>query len=351
MGPGLLARAIHCLLPYGEGGPCAPRWYDIQMDGMYLSRDEISSTRNFSSDGIAGDILLSTDDLEFTEELGFRFTGSMLIFAGSNLELTYFGLFNWADQAVNRPAQFPDDVFSVMSNFGLDPFGGFDETDRAFQHSIAYSSTIDNFELNVRKRYTGPNCRVQYSWLCGVRYVYLLEDFQYLTIGGDEDPVQPGLQSRGSMDYDIQARNSLTGFQIGGDLWTTLIPGVRIGADLKAGIYGNYANQSTLIEATTTNPAQTNFYREDVDGNDLAMIAEANLMWIYHLGPHWTVRAGYTLLYLEGVALAPENFNATPPNILTPAGGGAFNSTRVPTISDGGNAFYHGGFAGVEWVW
>ncbi|MDA1052572.1 MAG: BBP7 family outer membrane beta-barrel protein [Planctomycetota bacterium] len=347
--PGLGARFLSRLLPYGEGGQCAPRWYDITMDGMYLSREKASRTIDFASDGINGDILLSTNDLNFDQELGFRFTGAHQIFAGATLEFTYFGLLDWSTSAVNRPPQFEDDIFSVLSDFGNinTPFG-FDETDRSRQQSLAYSSSVDNFELNVRKRFTAPNCRLQYSWLAGVRYLYLLEDFTYFTLGGDADLVTPGLQSRGSMNYGIDARNSLTGFQIGGDAWLNLVPGVNVGADIKAGVYGNYVNQSTNILATTTSPASATTFVETLNSYDISMIADANMYFMWRLGPHWTVRAGYNFMFMDGVALAPENFNTVAPNIFT---GGVPTATRVPTLNDNGNVFYHGGFGGIEFMW
>ena len=341
-------RLIARLLPYAEGGQCAPRWYDATLDAMFLTRENAGRNIDFSSDGINGNPLLSTNDLDFQEELGFRFTGAHQIFAGATAEFTYFGLFNWDTAAVNRPAQFPNDIYSVLSQFGLDRFGGFDETDAAFQHSLSYSSTIDNFELNIRKRFTAPNCRLQYSWLAGVRYVYLLEDFGYNTIGGDDDLVTPGLQSRGSMNYNVRARNSLTGFQVGGDGWLNLTPGVNIGADIKAGVYGNYAVQNTNVLATTTTPAAATTFNESVHANDVAFVGDANFYFNWRLGPHWTIRAGYNFLFIDGVALGSENFNTAPPNILS---GGVSTQTRVPTINDNGNAFYHGGFGGVEYMW
>jgi hypothetical protein len=348
-GSGFAARFLSRLLPYAEGGQCAPRWYDITMDGVYLTREKASRTVDFASDGINGDIILSTDDLEFDEELGYRMTAAHQIFAGATLEFTYLGLLDWSTAAVNRPAQFQDDIFSVLSDFGNinTPFG-FDETDRSRQQSLSYSSSIDNFELNVRKRFTAPNCRLQYSWLAGVRYLYLLEDFTYFTLGGDADLVTPDLQSRGLMNYNVGARNSLTGLQVGGDAWLNLVPGVNVGADIKAGVYGNYVNQTTNILATTTVPAAGTTFVEDVDNYDIAMIADANLYFMWRLGPHWTARAGCNFMFIEGVALAPENFNTIAPNIFT---GGVPAAARVSSLNENGNVFYYGGFGGLEFMW
>jgi hypothetical protein len=45
---------------------------------------------------------------------------------------------------------------------------------------------------------------------------------------------------------------------------------------------------------------------------------------------------------VDGVALASENFNATPP-VLSPL--------HVPRLNDNGNVFYHGWNVGCEYMW
>ena len=366
-GLGFGGRVLSRLLPYAEGGKCAPRWYDFTLDGMYLTRENAGRNTIFSSDGVLGNPVLSTNDLDFDNELGFRFTGARQIFAGATAEFTYFGLFNWTSSGVvtRDPADFPpitgggggpfaDDLYSIVSDFGNinTPFG-FDQTDRARQHSLSYSSTIDNFELNIRKRFTAPNCRLQYSWLAGIRYLYLLEDFGYRTIGGGGDAAaMPPVPPRGSLDYDIRARNSLTGFQLGGDSWLNLVPGVNVGADIKAGVYGNYASQSSnIVSVLSANPPamptpQVLQGNETVHTNDIALVADANLYFMWRLGPHWTVRAGYNFLFLDGVVLGSEQFSAqTARDVINGTAIG------VPTANDNGSIFYHGGFFGAEWMW
>ena len=342
---GLLTNWLAGLLPFPEGGRCAPRWYDIQLDALYLTREEVSRTVDFASTGVNGPIALSTDSLDFDHQLGMRLTGSLQFFAGSNIELTYFGLFNWATG--DYIADPTGNLFSVYSNFGLNPGGppaGFDETDRSTLQQITYSSTIDNFEINFRKRWQGPNCRVQGSWLAGVRYVYLLEDFGYNTIGGDNPATPNPNDFLGGSNTLVTTRNSLTGFQLGGDLWSAIIPGVLIGGEAKAGVYGNYGNQSTNILASTTTPPATTFL-ESADINDIAFVAEASLQYIYRISPQWTLGGSYNVFYLDGVALAPENFNTSaPPNLQ-----GA--SARTVTYNDNGNVLYHGFGTRLEYIW
>jgi hypothetical protein len=331
-GPGVLGSMcayLPSVLPYGEGGCCAPRWFDISAEYVYLNRDNTGRRVNFTSDGLLGNIILSSDSLDFDPQGGVRLTGALQVWAGGTVELGYLGLINWStSSSVVDPT---DDLWGPFTQFGaiLPPI---DEVDRARYHGISYSSSIDSFELNFRKRWTGPNCRLQGSWMAGVRYVYLLEDFEFFTQGG-------GNPSRGSMDYDIRTMNSLTGFQLGGDLWTCIIPGISFGGMLNAGVYGNAAAQRTHILATTS--AGLNLTKEETDEHEAAsLIAEGGLMLIYRTSPHWTVKGGYTFLYFDGVALAPENFNSIDPAVRP----GTF-------VNDNGHAFYHGFTGGIEWMW
>ena len=198
----------------------------------------------------------------------------------------------------------------MISDFGTDPLDGFPQTDYSQYQSIAYSSSIDSFELHLRKRWIAPNCRVQGSWLAGVRYLYLLEDFRYLTVGAD-DPAT-GFPV-GDMTYDVRTKNSVTGFQLGGDLWTSIVPGISLGGELKGGIYGNYAQQGTHIVATDTDPVFVRDASVGDTGSDAAFVGQGNIMLVYRTSPNWAIRTGYTFLYVDGVALAPENFTPDPP--------------------------------------
>jgi hypothetical protein len=307
---------------------------------MYMARDDVSRRIDFTADGPGPGptIIMSTDDLKFEEQVGLRFNAALQVFATATAEFTYYGLFDWSSSASRADAM--GGLYSPISQFATFPPLGFSQTDNAISHSIAYSSTIDNFELNFRRRFTAPNCRVQASIMAGVRYFYLLEEFRYFTEGLDLDLVTPGNQA-GTMDYNIRARNSLTGFQIGGDLWSSIIPGIKAGGEIKAGAYGNYGNQTTSI--VVTEPSAS--FLENVDANDIALIADANMMVIWRVNPNWTIRVGYHVLYLDGVILAPEQFNGNaPPNLVNP-------SLRLSTKNDNGKALYHGGFAGLEWMW
>ena len=79
------------------------------------------------------------------------------------------------------------------------------------------------------------------------------------------------------------------------------------------------------------------------DQTDAAILAEAGLIALFRVTPRLTLRGGYTAMYMDGVALATENFNTTS-SPFAQAG-------RNVTIDNQGEAFYHGANLGFTWMW
>ncbi len=330
-GGGLLGDLIGLVGPDGAGGCAAPRWFDINVDFMLLKRDRVSRLTEFSSNGIAGPVVLDSNDLKFYEAPGFRFQSMLQMGAGSDIEFTYFGTFSWNSHAtVNGNGT----LFSAMSQYGTLPFNGFSETDNGDRHEINYKTTFDNFEVNYRNRWLAPNSRYQGSWLVGVRYFSLNEKLNYDTFSSINSA---------QMNYYDHVLNNLTGAQIGGDMWICLLPGLRIGGELKAGVYGNHAISNTTITGTSLPGG----YQERLKSNDVAFIGDGQLLATYKVNQQWTLKLGYQFLVADGVALAIENFNATPPAVFFPPPG----VNRTPSINDNGSVLYHGMVAGAEWMW
>jgi hypothetical protein len=285
--------------------------------------------------------VLSTSDIDFDEEPSFRFSAMMQVGPGSNVEFTYFGLFFWDEQATaaSLDANPANRLFSVFSGFGTDPVAGFAETDESDFQSLDYESSFDSFEVNFRQRWVAPNCRYQGSWLVGVRYFKLDEEFHYFTQSID-NAVDPTVLIP-SFNNDIIVHNNMTGVQVGGDLWMCILPGLRVGGELKGAVLGNrVAVENRLAVNTGLAPVV-----EDISESDVSFLAQADLLLTYRLNYNWTFRGGYQFLYLDQVALASENFNPVAPAILDPT------STRVPLLDDDGDVFYHGWFAGLEFMW
>jgi hypothetical protein len=76
-------------------------------------------------------------------------------------------------------------------------------------------------------------------------------------------------------------------------------------------------------------------------GNDkVSFIGELQFILTYQIGHNFTLRGGYQMMFVEGVAIAMENFNPTIPI-----------TERVPFVADGGSLFYDGFTVGAEWMW
>jgi hypothetical protein len=168
-----------------------------------------------------------------------------------------------------------------------------------------------------------------------VRHFILDEKFRYFT-SSSLTAIDPTIPNQAQ--FDVDTTNNLTGGQLGGDLWICLLPGLRLGAEAKGGVYCNHINVNTTVGVNTGPPT---FLEQQID-DEVAFIAEASFTMTYRINYQWTARAGYQFLYLDQIALAPENFNTTPPFAGT---------TRVPFIDEDGDVFYHGYFAGLEFMW
>jgi hypothetical protein len=80
-------------------------------------------------------------------------------------------------------------------------------------------------------------------------------------------------------------------------------------------------------------------YAAAASDNHAAFVGELGFTAVYQLSPHWSLRAGYQMLWLEGVAVAAEQV----PAIDLLAGLAAVDTTGSP--------FYHGANVGLEFVW
>ncbi len=324
-------RWMRFFLPNDEGGAAAVRWFDVAVDFLYWTRDDTGADQVFARRGIGPNapIALATTQLDFDHEPGFRILANLQYGSANSFEFGYMGTFNHSTFAETVSPN--GALTSVLSDFATFPAGGFPETDFTHRQRLSYSSDLDSFEVNYRRRWMAPECRYQGSWLMGVRYVSLNDDLIYQTRG-------LGTQ----MDFHTNTNNSLTGLQLGGDLWLTLLPGWRMGLEGKAGIYGNYSRAGAHI--VTNLPFD---FVEDSQSSDAAFIGELNINTLYRLNYNWTLRAGYNFFVMEGVALATDNFNPAPPNGFAVGG----QALREPSIINNSDVLFHGMNVGLEYMW
>jgi hypothetical protein len=329
------------LRPYGEAGIGAQRWFDISAEAMVLRRTKGAGDFAFSSQGAGpGNIVLSTNDVDLDRvRAGLALQANIQTGPGSNLEAVYFGLNKWNESAtvLSSPAGTPT-LFSFISDFGTDPINGFDDPDRSFSHSLRYDSAIHNGEVNFRRRWVGRYGWLQGSWLAGIRYFDLDERMVFSARGQNNDTfMSNGLRF---FDYTTDVRNELVGFQLGGDLWFNIIPGVNAGVEYKGGVFGNHSEQSTNISANSLVG-----FNEAISDGRTAYLGQLSLMGVYRLSYHWAFKGSYQLIYVDNVALAAENFNAEPPALFLP------NSQRTVQINNEADILYQGYTLGAEYTW
>lgn len=357
---GALLGALGPLAPYSEGGGAGQRWFDFYAGTIGLSRtsdfggfassqrDPVTGafprTFDVSRDGISGPVVMRTSDLDLEKmRYGLELMAALQLGPGSSVEARYFGLNNWNSSARAEiiPPVNPT-LYSVYSLFGTQPAGGFDDTDRSFIHSLSYSSELHNGEVNYRRRFNSPFAAGQGSWLAGIRYFDLDESLHFNAVGSRNNTFT--FDQLRFFDQDTRTRNQLTGFQVGGDYWLSVVPGFQVGVESKGGIFGNHAESETQIFSNSVPGA-----REHIQEGRTAYLGELVVSAVYRLSYSWSVKTSYNLLYVDNVALATENFNTR--DINNAIGGGAFTMERHPFIDTDGEVTYQGWSIGGEYLW
>ena len=272
--------------------------------------------RNSLAWDLLGDAVITSNDLALDSlDPSLRITGTWQTGPGSNLEFTYFGLNESSEQAEAYSAD--DLLYAAFDNFSLDdngfpdPDADIEQVHQAQYQRVNLDSDFDSLELNYRRRWMGPTCLVQGSWLVGVRYFTLEDKLQFYSFADRDLEPPPGEESGGEAWYDLKTRNYMTGAQLGGDVWMCLLPGLRLGLDGKAGLYGNNVKvDTTMYGYDIYDDFIESYISPEALGNDkVSFIGELQFLMTYQVSHNFTLRGGYQMLFVEGVAIALDNFN------------------------------------------
>ena len=308
-----------------ESDPCCrmcPRVYGW-FESLLLWRNNQASSQPLVQDLNANDqTLLGASDLRFGMAAGIRAGFGVRDCCGAGWEVNYFGLYGpvaTANVVGSNNLRLPGDLGLIVNNF----FGA-DVVD------VRYASTLNNFEVNHVCCCCCCECPTRCrstEWLYGFRYLNLHEIFRISSTDFQES----------TSTYRVRTNNNLYGAQVGARLrrcygkWSWEGTG-------KAGIFGNAAQQAS--DPITDFP--NNFLVRDArsaSGGNVAFIGDLNLTGIYQINSTWGLRAGYNLIWIEGVALAPDQLDFT----NTPTSG--------TTLANHGGVFLHGLNLGVEARW
>lgn len=305
-----------------------------QASGLLMHRVGTGLDRVLVTGG--GDSLLEPNVLDaltggFQTTLGWQLFGS----AHDAIELGYFGLYGWSENATFTD---PGGSLTVTGFPGLTPvvFPNFSDAESV---AVRYDSDLYNAEFNYVRSFYNRGAKIDF--LSGFRYVHLDES---LGIASDNTDTLLGTAiAPGEGTYDVNARNNLFGFQVGGRYsrpfgrWSLQTTG-------KAGIFLNDASTSQRLADTVDllgpippGPVTT-VINSSADDRSIAALGEVGIFGRRQLTDTWALRLGYQATGIGGVALAMNQ--ATP-----------FEPGTSSGIRSDGFFFMHGGVFGLEATW
>ena len=299
-----------------------------------------------------------------TGQVNQQFSGGIDITAGRmfgcgnwGASFTYWGIYPSAQQA---------DIYNtdVTGNLGsYVNFGGLDYNanpaanywTNVFHQRVISSQTINSLEWNLLGNcgcglWGCNNCtcggpcgpRLGAGWTMGVRYFQFNDDFRFYS--DNLDNTFDG--SVNEMQYAVNTRNRLIGFQLGGGLNYRVLNCFSLYGIGKAGIYGNHASVSQAVygsagDATVNvGPYTGSAYRFTSTSDTLAFLGQLDMGGRYQMSKCWSIDGGYRMVGVTGLALSdgqiPANFAYLP------------DAQRVHA---GDCMILHGGYVGATFCW
>jgi hypothetical protein len=284
--------------------------------------------------GNNGVVVLESSDVDSEVAAGIRVLIGRSLGEESRMEVSYFGLHSWSDDTSVRNSD-PNalggigNLFSPFFNFGSG--GGVPGLDYNNFAELAFSSTLHNGEINIRRRIWHPcgvnRCgagRAEASFLMGIRYTRVRESLFYATEASVPAPL-------GAVnELTVRTDNEMLGMQLG---WLSQFNFHRrtwIDFDVKGVVFLNKAD----VAFDYTNVDNNGFVTvaADSDGQNVAsFMIDLSLMLNYQFSRSCTLRFGYNGIFLMGAALVADNFG--------PA-----------DLSHSGSVSYHGPSMAVVWT-
>lgn len=310
-----------------------PGWY-ASGDAIFLHRGGTRgstiivadrSTINDRTDDIP---LLDASDLRFNDfETGFRTELGRSFGNGLALEGGFMMVDQW-----NANAEMTTNglITNTQVAEGLSPplpfnqaFYNADTFYEAVQQIAYYRSQLTSAEINVKA--TWQHCQFIRSEYVGIRYFQVRENF---TLASQDEVTSTYANGIGT--YGVETDNDLLGAQYGQEIGLPLFGCALLTTRAKAGLFVNSSEQETKI----VDSGFLKYDARDTEAN-VAFVGELNVGLNVKVNKFLSVRGGYNFLWVEGLALAPEQ-------------GYPVAFTGVSPLNDNGNLFYHGFSIGVQ---
>ncbi|MFO0818991.1 MAG: BBP7 family outer membrane beta-barrel protein [Pirellulales bacterium] len=278
---------------------------DVQY--LLMTRAPASRSLPLVVDGNSGDVLARGDQLRWGFDSALRASVGYRFCHAGTLELGYFHYFENGSHFTAFGQQFPGGNASAPGPLGAAGLG----FDRFHQLAVDYTADLSGFEINwvlgcglsptsLESRCTDA-CPSEFNgggvalgeWFVGYRQLQLDEQWRMTGSGS-------GVNAGQIDTYTVDARNDLYGAQLGAR-WRWLSHRWGLDARTTAGLFGVHAEQQSQVSDVTGAPLR----RDGIGSSDgLAVVVEAGLGAVYRIDHRWTLRAGYQLMWIQGIALA-----------------------------------------------
>lgn len=309
-------------------------WY-VRTEAVILLRDASGET-DLAALNWPRNIVFSTRDLDYQFQAGPRLLIGRTLNPWNQVEFSYFALEHWNDSAAIRDSTEnglggTGNLASPFSGFGDPAVLGLDYNSYVWAYD---KSTLDSGEINFRHVLDLPPGRLSTSVLVGLRYMAVRERFQYESYSFFPAP-------QGTSNFvRTDTANELFGPQLGAlfefycdDRWW-------VNFEMKGAVCQNAAEQTTDYRNVDENGLATRFLDRRAE-HGTAWIGDIALMVVYRWTPRLSARFGYQAIWVEGLALASENFQSDI-NILR---------AGPAQLEHRGSVVYHGPIAGIELNW
>lgn len=293
--PGGLANECFCAPP-----PCY--FGTFYLDALVLDRTSNIEAMDlyFNNANVA---ILNTADFNLDLEGGVRFGILLPGPTGNDWIGEYFGINSFQDSITRT------DVAGVTDLFFGRAGGPFNSL------TAVYDSKLDSLEFTIRSRQTP-----RLAPLAGIRYVRVDEEFSSL-----QDPVT-------RLGWLSNTDNDMYGFQFGCQALLLDAGYWRLETTAKAGPYLND------IDVDVRNNDGGALISRHADFWQTAFVGDLRIGFVCCLGARMNFRCGYQGLWIEGLAVAPNQNN----NLSF--------ATGLESVDVSGVA-YQGGYLGLDLSW
>ena len=331
--------------PYGGCDPCGEcfgegcrgwfvahrpaTWYgSVDTVGLTMDRGTNVELARF---GPTGTSALSTNDMNTEYDAGGRFTVGRTIGGCWQAEISYLGNFAWDD--TRTVATSAGNLSSIFSGFPSTADATLDNNTLAH---AAMSSRMATGEVNLRTWVEMPSSALDLQVLVGARYFNAGDRIQYLTSGNRTLATDVA-----SNNANVSTGNDLYGLQIGTSAKYLAHRLIYVDFDGKVALCQNFASQDTSFTQYDGTGALTSAFATSASAHRTSLLGDLLLTVNMQFRPNLTLRAGYQAIFVNGLALGPQNL---PNNYLMLSNG-------IGQLHDNGNAVYHGPVLGLVGTW